>query len=203
LIARFASRHALVVLLSVSPLPAMAAGQEVGTYHRSDALFWAVLALGVTHHVDHVLRDNHSGLPFTSQLTPFTPSLVVYPFYLGGYFLDAGPAYWVIVDSLTLTGVAVVHLTLEPVHDVYEPWVDGSNLTGVRSPAAGRIAQGVLVALMTAEVAHLASSVVDGVEYGFTWKKRETTRAGVVSPVPRVALLPHRNGLSLSASFRW
>jgi hypothetical protein len=38
-----------------------------------------VVALAFLHHLDHVLRADNSGWPFTPDVTPFTISLLVYP----------------------------------------------------------------------------------------------------------------------------
>lgn len=38
----------------------------------------AATCVGFLHHVDHVLRVDHSGWPFVSTVTPFTFSLIVY-----------------------------------------------------------------------------------------------------------------------------
>ena len=35
--------------------------------------------IGMFHHVDHVLRFDHSGWPFKAEVTTFTFSLLVYP----------------------------------------------------------------------------------------------------------------------------
>jgi hypothetical protein len=43
----------------------------------------------VLHHVDHVLRFDHSGWPFKAEVTPFTFSLLVNRVILFGLF---GPA---------------------------------------------------------------------------------------------------------------
>jgi hypothetical protein len=38
-----------------------------------------VVAFAFLHHLDHVLRADNSGWPFTPDVTPFTISLLVYP----------------------------------------------------------------------------------------------------------------------------
>jgi len=47
----------------------------------------AVAALAFLHHVDHVLRADNSGWPFTPDVTPFTISLLVYPILLLDFLL--------------------------------------------------------------------------------------------------------------------
>jgi hypothetical protein len=46
-----------------------------------------VVALAVLHHVDHVLRADNSGWPFTPDVTPFTISLLVYPIFVLDFLL--------------------------------------------------------------------------------------------------------------------
>jgi hypothetical protein len=44
---------------------------------RSEKSLLLAAALATLHHVDHVLRVDHSGWPFLRQVTPFTFSLVI------------------------------------------------------------------------------------------------------------------------------
>jgi hypothetical protein len=53
---------------------------------RTGILLVAVLVVTMLHHVDHVLRVDHSGWPFKAEVTPFTFSLLVYPVILFGLF---------------------------------------------------------------------------------------------------------------------
>jgi hypothetical protein len=145
---------------------------DASAYTRSDVLAWTSIGVGVLHHVDHVLRGNHSGFPFTAQVTVFTPTLLLYPLALGGLYFDAGPLYWVVFDSAALIGVVGVHLALEPPGHVYHPWVDRSNLLGVRAPVLGGVALGILSGLTVSLGSHLVSCIIDGTSYGFTWKRK-------------------------------
>ena len=114
-----------ITMAAVMSMGAAAWGAEVasvpktptvpeGAYRRSDALVWVTLGFGVLHHTDHVIRDNHSGFPFTTHVTAFTPTLLVYPLVIGGIAFDAGPLYWTIFDAAALVGVVAIHATLEP-----------------------------------------------------------------------------------------
>lgn len=141
------------------------------SYRRTDTLTWAVVGLSVLHHVDHVLRGNHSGWPFTSEITPFTYSLAIYPVVGTAYALDAGPATFVAVDAAGTLGLLLAHSLLEPPRDQYDPWAEGSNRLGLRAPLLGRVAQGVSIALSLALAAHLSSSIADGIEFGFAWRR--------------------------------
>lgn len=52
-------------------------------------LLVAAFALGILHHIDHILRVDHSGWPFREVVTPFTFSLFAYPILL---FALLGPS---------------------------------------------------------------------------------------------------------------
>jgi hypothetical protein len=58
---------------------------------RTRWLIMATLAVGLFHHLDHVLRVDHSGWPFRPEVTPFTYSLAAYPILL---FALLGPFRW-------------------------------------------------------------------------------------------------------------
>ncbi|CAA9449301.1 MAG: hypothetical protein AVDCRST_MAG01-01-4397 [uncultured Rubrobacteraceae bacterium] len=49
------------------------------------------MAVSLVHHVDHVLRRDHSGWPFTPDVTPFTYSLVAYPVLIAVLLLRSRP----------------------------------------------------------------------------------------------------------------
>ncbi len=73
----------------------------------------AVTVFGLLHHVDHVVRGNHSGWPFEEAVTPFTFSLLIYALLLPGLYLTwrgrlmAG--YWLFTAAVLLTLVTSVH----------------------------------------------------------------------------------------------
>lgn len=74
----------------------------------------AVTILGLLHHIDHVIRGNHIGWPFTNAVTPFSGSLLVYAVLLPGIYLTAtrkvGPRYWLWGAPPILLLVVGVHL---------------------------------------------------------------------------------------------
>ena len=170
---RNAAALALAILLSTI---CVSAGAEENSsfdhYQRSDTMLAATMAVGATHHVDHVLRQNHSGFPFQREVTPFTYSLAIYPLAIGGYVLDAGPNYWILFESLSFVGLGLAHTLIEPPDHQYRPWVDGSNMLGIQSPVAGRTAQAVSILLHASIGAHLISSIYDGYQCGFTWTRQ-------------------------------
>lgn len=169
------------------------------SYTLADTTLFAALGLGLVHHVDHVIRDNHSGFPFKRQVTPFTPSLLVYPILLAPYYLDGGPLANLLSTGSVFAGVQLAHIFAEPPADQYDPWVDETNLLGVRSRGAGRAAQVASIALSAVLVANLGANLLDGFKYGFTWKR--TRRPGDRA---RASILPFASGdgggLALSLS---
>ena len=52
------------------------------TWTRGEKYLAIGFVIGVCHHIDHVLRYDHSGWPFRPEVTPFTYSLLVYPIFL-------------------------------------------------------------------------------------------------------------------------
>ena len=103
----------------------------------------------VLHHVDHVVRGNHSGWPFQAEVTPFTFSLLIYALILPAIYLTArgrdvaGYHLFVAVTGLALLGFVHFAPTGEqesPIHDIYLAY---------ESPIAGMFALMVLAALMT------------------------------------------------------
>jgi hypothetical protein len=87
----------------------------------------SVTIFGLFHHVDHVVRGNHSGWPFDEQVTPFTFSLLIYALLLPGLYLAwrgrlmAG--YWLFTAAVLLALVTSVHFVGEdreaPIRDIY------------------------------------------------------------------------------------
>src|ERR671932_645534 len=68
---------------------------------------------GILHHVDHVIRGNHSGWPFQEAVTPFTYSLLIYALLLPGLYLTARgrlmAGYWSFTAIIGLALVVWVH----------------------------------------------------------------------------------------------
>lgn len=110
-------------------------------------LFAAVATLlGVAHHVDHIVRGNHVGWPVTSQVNPFTYSLVIYPLIAVGLYLTlsgrAGNRYWAGFFAVSAGMLAYFHVgpwAIEPPGDVILPYAD---------PVVGYTAFAVLLALI-------------------------------------------------------
>ncbi len=87
----------------------------------------SVTIFGFFHHVDHVVRGNHSGWPFEEEVTPFTFSLLIYALLLPGLYLTwrgrlmAG--YWLFTAVVLLALVTSVHFVGEdreaPIRGIY------------------------------------------------------------------------------------
>src|SRR5215213_11167046 len=101
------------------------------------------------HHVDHVVRGNHSGWPFEQAITPFTFSLLIYALLLPGLYLTAKgrlmAGYWLFTSIVGLALVVLVHFIPTgdyeaPIHDIYAVY---------GSPLAGLLALVVLTGLVS------------------------------------------------------
>jgi beta-lactamase family protein len=120
-----------------------------------------VAALTLVHLVDHVLRADASGWPFTRDLTWFTASLLVYPALLAGLLLYRSRPWVRVALALVLLGaVQLPHMFWETPADQYGTWAHGvswtpatpgrPNLPGISSPALGAVSVAVAVALSVA-----------------------------------------------------
>jgi hypothetical protein len=112
---------------------------------------WLMLlssGLGVLHHIDHVLRFDHSGWPFRDIVTPFTYSLLVYPLLAVAFFWRRGgwSRFAIVLLIFLLTQSA--HIFLETPDQQYCVWAYNAsctignaagmpNLLGLRSPLIG------------------------------------------------------------------
>jgi hypothetical protein len=119
---------------------ARARARPVGTKLRTRLLFAAagVAIFAVLHHVDHVIRGNHSGWPFQEAVTPFTFSLLIYALLLPGLYLSSRgrlmAGYWLFTAMAGLALVVWVHFVPTadyeaPMEDIYA--VYGSALLGL------------------------------------------------------------------------
>ena len=98
--------------------------------------------LGALHHTDHTIRGNHVGWPVTDQVTPFTPSLLVYVLLIGGIYFTrrglAGARYWFFASAVMLALVLSVHFNPAPegesVRDIYGPYADPAAYCGAAPP---------------------------------------------------------------------
>jgi hypothetical protein len=111
----------------------------------------AVTIFGIFHHIDHVVRGNHSGWPFQEAVTPFTFSLLIYALLLPGLYLTIQgrlmAGYWLFTAVAALALVISVHFVGEereaPVRDIYAVY---------DNPAPGFLAVADLAMLITSLV---------------------------------------------------
>jgi hypothetical protein len=125
-----------------------------------------VVALAFLHHLDHVLRADNSGWPFTPDLTPFTISLLVYPiFVLDFLLLRDRPWVRVGLVAVLFAALQVTHAIVEPPGDQYGTWAKGTsavphalgqpNLLHTASPILGAFSVAVSSLLSLAVLAAL------------------------------------------------
>ncbi len=127
---------------------------------------------GIFHHVDHVVRGNHSGWPFQEEVTPFTFSLLIYALLLPGLYLTAKgrlmAGYWLFTALLGLTLLVWIHFVPTrfqeaPIRDIYGVY---------DSPMVGFLAVADLMALI-ASVVVLASVAIQARRGGARQPARE------------------------------
>jgi hypothetical protein len=137
-----------------------------GQLTRGEWMLLAVVALTFAHHVDHVLRADNSGWPFTPEVTPFTISLLVYPiFALDLLLLRRRPWVRVALVAALFVALQVAHAVYEPPTDQYGTWANGvssvahargqPNLLDTASPALGVLSVAVSTLLSLAVLAAL------------------------------------------------
>jgi hypothetical protein len=137
-----------------------------GRFTLGEWMLLGVVALAFLHHIDHVLRADNSGWPFTSDLTPFTISLLVYPIFVLDFLLLRDRP-WVRVRLVAVLFVAlqVTHAIVEPPADQYGTWANRissvphalgqPNLLDVASPVLGALSVAVSSLLSVAVLAAL------------------------------------------------
>jgi hypothetical protein len=119
--------------------PAAAEGRRAS---RLVTLAIVATVLGFLHHLDHTVRANHIGWPVIDRVTPFTPSLLVYPVLLGGIYLTrrgrVGARYWLVSGAAMLLLVLGVHFDPAPegesIRDIYVPYADPDAYCGPSPP---------------------------------------------------------------------
>jgi hypothetical protein len=141
------------------------------TLPRSEVLLAVAVALGLLHHLDHVLRFDHSGWPFKSEITPLTFSLLVYPLLLSAYLARSHPWYRVGAVAVVYIFTQLAHILIETPTDQYHTWACGTsnaaetlghpNLLGIASPAIGAYAVILSILLSVALILTLIGFIRD------------------------------------------
>jgi hypothetical protein len=137
-----------------------------GRFTLGEWMLLGVVALAFLHHIDHVLRADNSGWPFTSDLTPFTISLLVYPiFVLDFLLLRDRPWVRVGLVAVLFAALQVTHAIVEPPADQYGTWANRissvphalgrPNLLDIASPVLGALSVAVSSLLSLAVLAAL------------------------------------------------
>jgi hypothetical protein len=120
-----------------------------------------VTVFGVLHHVDHVVRGNHSGWPFVEEVTPFTFSLLVYALLLPGIFMNlrgrVAAGWWLFTAAVALALITFVHFLggeerEAPIRDIYA--VYGNPVWGVLALV---VLYGLVISLLALFVAALSA----------------------------------------------
>ena len=137
-----------------------------GRFTPGEGMLLGVVALAFLHHLDHVLRGDNSGWPFTPEVTPFTISLLVYPIFVLDFLLLRDRP-WVRVGMIAVLFVAlqVTHAVVEPPTDQYGTWANGTsavphalgrpNLLDTASPILGALSVAISSLLSLAVLAAL------------------------------------------------
>ncbi len=117
------------------------------THAEKLALITTVLA--VLHHIDHILRVDHSGWPFRHDVTPFTFSLLVYVIIAAVLFARGWPRTRLVLAAVLALFPTFAHIFLETPADQYRTWAarPDVNLVAVESPILGAAAVLVTVLL--------------------------------------------------------
>ncbi|MDO8604385.1 MAG: hypothetical protein Q7K40_03245 [bacterium] len=115
--------------------------------HEKITIYIACLmVVGIIHHLDHVLRYDHSGWPFRPEISPFTFSLLVYPVIVS-LFIIKNKMYRVCASGVLALLVILAHIFLETPIDQFSTWAHNSssfvyalghpNLLNIQSVALG------------------------------------------------------------------
>lgn len=140
-------------------------------------VIYVVTVLSLGHHLDHVIRGDHTGWPVTGQITPFTYSLAVYPVIALGLYLSrsgrAGAGYWMLLSGPGTAFLVAVHLGPRAIE------TPGDIIGGYSTALLGWAAFGWLLAL----IACLAASFL--VETS-QWRGARQRTAGVATGGPPI-----------------
>ncbi len=116
---------------------------------HAEKLAVVTTAFAAVHHVDHVLRVDHSGWPFRQEVTPFTYSLLVYVVIAAVLAARHWPRTRLVLAGLLALFPTAAHVFLETPMDQYRTWTERPdvNLVAAASPALGAAAVLITVAL--------------------------------------------------------
>jgi hypothetical protein len=95
---------------------------------KSEKWLLFTFIVSLVHHIDHILRIDHSGWPLLPRVSPFTYSLFVYPIFLIIALSRTKSWYRVIGTSVLFLFATISHIFFEPMKDKFHTWAYGSNL---------------------------------------------------------------------------
>lgn len=147
--------------------------RDTGLSRFTTIVLVAATIVGVTHHIDHVLRVDHSGWPFRRNVNPFTFSLIAYPILLFALFGPVRLFWWRWAGLATGAAVTVLaHTLIETPQMQYAMWAynrslepqlwDIRNLCGVQSEGLAWLAVIVGMTLNVLVVTAAVGMFVDG-----------------------------------------
>jgi hypothetical protein len=143
-----------------------------GLSPRTRRLTLTALGVSLVHHVDHVLRVDHSGWPFKPEVTPFTFSLLAYPMIFFALWGARRLFWWRWALLAVGTGFTLfAHSMIESPRMQFAMWASDCsldpaqagvrNLLDVHSPALGLVAVVVSMTLNLLAVSATISMAVD------------------------------------------
>jgi hypothetical protein len=139
---------------------------------RSEWFMLLSAGLGILHHVDHVLRYDHSGWPFRDIVTPFSYSLLVYPLLVIAFFWRRGSWARFSIALIIFLLTQSAHVFLETPRQQFCSWAYNAscttgrtagmpNLLAWHSPVMAAIAVLLSFALSAALIATCISLFLD------------------------------------------
>jgi len=116
-----------------------------------EGLLLLAIVIGLLHHVDHVLRFDHSGWPFKAEINEFTFSLLVYPVVALTLGARRGSLARVGLATIVFLAPTLAHIFIETPAHQHDTWVNHPeiNLLGMSSPFLGDLANVITVLLST------------------------------------------------------
>ena len=145
-----------------------------------EKLITIIVPLGILHHIDHVLRGDHSGWPFRPEVTAFTFTLLIYPILALAWYMHSRP--WIRAGAIGVVAVFVLfaHTLIEPPQQIYGTWAHNRstdallytvdpehihNLLNIESPLLGTAATLLAVLLTVIIITAFAVAVRDALRY--------------------------------------
>ena len=130
---------------------------------RAERLTAVTTLLGLLHHADHVLRFDHSGWPFTPEVTPFTFSLLIYVVIGFIFALRRFPRTRVALATVLFLFPTLAHVYLEPPAGQYQTWAyrPEVNLLRTNAPVLGVAAVAITIFLSAFALATLIAFWVE------------------------------------------